>query len=79
MLGRLKQNPYRAGSGPKASRNRLVESTVKGSGFVERELYDPRKDPQENVNMAGRPESAEKMKELARRLHAGWRAALPPK
>ncbi len=43
-----------------------------------RELYDHQTDPGENVNLAGDPERAQVVAELARQLHAGWRAALPP-
>jgi arylsulfatase A-like enzyme len=40
-----------------------------------RELYDHRTDPRENVNVADRPEYAETVELMARRLKAGWRAA----
>ncbi|MCX7818546.1 MAG: sulfatase [Kiritimatiellae bacterium] len=42
------------------------------------ELYDHATDPQENENIAGRPETAELVRELTAQLRAGWRAALPP-
>ena len=42
------------------------------------ELYDHQLDPQENVNIANRPENAELVKRLSAQLAAGWRAALPP-
>ncbi len=42
------------------------------------ELYDHKFDPQENVNIANRPENVELVKRLTARLAAGWRAALPP-
>jgi hypothetical protein len=41
------------------------------------ELYDHRSDPQENHNLAGRPEHRELVAELTRQLRAGWPAALP--
>ena len=41
------------------------------------ELYDHQTDPQENVNVAGRPENAALVKELTVKLNAGWMAALP--
>ena len=42
------------------------------------ELYDHKSDPQENINVANRPENAELVKRLTAELAAGWRAALPP-
>ena len=41
------------------------------------ELYDHVTDPQENENIAGRPESAVLVKELSARRKAGWQAARP--
>ena len=61
----------------RTGRYRLVEWTVPGKSFVERELYDHEKDPQENVNVAAHPEYADTVKELSEKLRAGWRAALP--
>lgn len=40
------------------------------------ELYDNAADPDENVNIAGRPENAEIVVRLAGQLKAGWRAAI---
>lgn len=45
---------------------------------VATELYDHHTDPDENVNIAGKPENKDLMRKLSRLLHAGWRAALPP-
>ncbi len=42
------------------------------------ELYDLLADPDENANLAGKPESAPTLTELETRRRAGWRAALPP-
>jgi arylsulfatase A-like enzyme len=42
-----------------------------------RELYDHRKDPQENVNVAALPEYKKDVKHLSQILKRGWRAALP--
>lgn len=42
-----------------------------------RELYDHQTDPQENQNIAGRPDHAALVKELTAKLHAGWKAAHP--
>lgn len=41
------------------------------------ELYDHQMDPDENVNLAERPEYAETLAELEALRQAGWRAALP--
>ncbi len=43
------------------------------------ELYDHQADPQENTNVATRPENAALVKELMAKLTAGWKAALPPR
>lgn len=43
------------------------------------ELYDHQSDPQENFNIANRPENAELVKKLTNQLRAGWKKALPPK
>ncbi len=40
------------------------------------ELYDLVADPEENVNVAGRPDNAEITGDLARRLEGGWKSAL---
>ena len=50
-----------------------------GAEVIGRELYDHERDPEENVNIATRPDSAATVAELAAKLHAGWRAALPPR
>jgi arylsulfatase A-like enzyme len=42
-----------------------------------RELYDHRKDPQENVNVASRSEYEQNVQRLGRMLEKGWRAAIP--
>jgi iduronate 2-sulfatase len=44
---------------------------------VARELYDRQRDPDENTNLAGRPESAALLETLENQRRAGWRAALP--
>jgi iduronate 2-sulfatase len=41
------------------------------------ELYDHLADPRENVNLAGKPEYAQRVRELTARTWAGWREALP--
>lgn len=51
----------------------------RGAGeVVATELYDHEVDPGENVNVAGLPENAGLVAELAAQLAAGWQAALPP-
>lgn len=49
----------------------------KGGNPVGVELYDHETDPQENVNLAGRPEHKDLVTQLSKQLHAGWRAAQP--
>jgi iduronate 2-sulfatase len=44
---------------------------------VAHELYDHETDPGETVNLADRPEHAERLAELERIRQAGWRAARP--
>ncbi len=41
------------------------------------ELYDHEKDPQENTNLANRPENAALVKQLMTQWRAGWRGAKP--
>jgi arylsulfatase A-like enzyme len=43
------------------------------------ELYDHQPDPQENTNVATRPENAALVKELMAKLTAGWKSASPPR
>lgn len=45
--------------------------------FMACELYDHLNDPDENLNIAERPENQELVKKLAKMLSAGWRAAKP--
>ena len=42
------------------------------------ELYDHLEDPEENINMAKNTTYADVRKSLSRKLHNGWRAAMPP-
>jgi arylsulfatase A-like enzyme len=41
------------------------------------ELYDHQTDPQEDENIANRPENVALVRELTAKLHAGWQAARP--
>lgn len=61
----------------RTARYRLVEWATDDGTFTEYELYDLQVDPQENVNIAGRPESASLVAQLAAQLHAGWKNSLP--
>ena len=45
--------------------------------FLARMLYDHKTDLQENTNLSERPEHAKLVADLARRLKAGWKGALP--
>lgn len=60
--------------------HRLVEWRKRdGSGVVAYELYDHRADPNEDTNVADRPENKELVKKLAGQLAAGWKGNAPPK
>jgi arylsulfatase A-like enzyme len=50
----------------------------KDGAELARELYDHQADPQENENVAERPENRERVEALTRQLQAGWQAARPP-
>jgi len=56
---------------------RYVEWTDKANALVGRELYDERADPEENENLAERPEQIVRVAELSAQLSAGWREAIP--
>lgn len=45
--------------------------------IVGREIYDHKSDPQENINLANRPEYTQLLKTLDQQMRAGWRKALP--
>ena len=57
----------------RTDRYRLVEWSCPGKSFAEYELYDHRTDPDEDINLAAKPEYAKLVKELADQLHEGWR------
>jgi iduronate 2-sulfatase len=61
----------------RTERYRYVEWRVPQNKFIYRELYDHQADPQENENLADKPESAAMVKELSAQLKAGWKGALP--
>jgi len=62
----------------RTDRYRLVEWRAQGGSFVEHELYDLEQDPGENINLAGRPDQADRVRDLSRLLAGGWKALLPP-
>jgi arylsulfatase A-like enzyme len=62
----------------RTDRYRYVEWRYWMNGtLVARELYDHEVDPQENVNIADRPENKELLNELAQILYDGWWKAQP--
>jgi len=62
----------------RTKRFRYTEWKNRETGKVQaRELYDHRKDPQENINAAARPEYKQDIQRLSQMLEKGWRAALP--
>ncbi len=61
----------------RTDRWRLVEWAVPGKKFLEVELYDHEKDPNEDVNVAMLPGNAAVVRELTDLLHAGWKGARP--
>ena len=60
-------------------RYRIVQWVLREdlSKVVALELYDHQTDPQENQNIAKRPENAALLKSLQIKLNAGWKAAKP--
>ena len=63
----------------RTDRYRYTEWLDREKRAVARELYDHHHDPDENVNIAVRPENQELVAKLSKMLHAGWCAALPPR
>ena len=62
----------------RTDRYRYVEWVKKNTTQVEgRELYDHQSDPDENANVAARPENKDLVVRLSEQLKAGWKAALP--
>jgi arylsulfatase A-like enzyme len=60
--------------------HRYTEWQDRRTGEIrDRELYDHRTDPSENVNVADAPGNVSLVAELSRRLKQGWRGALPPR
>jgi arylsulfatase A-like enzyme len=61
----------------RTERQRYTEWIRQGGAIEATELYDYEADPNENVNLAVRPEHAELSARLGAMLHEGWRAARP--
>lgn len=61
----------------RTERHRLVQWTASGDGFQEYELYDLQSDPEENFNIANQLSTRAVVADLASRLQAGWKSALP--
>jgi len=60
----------RQGTAIRTDRYRYVEWHDKSGKLVDRELYDHQTDPQENQNVAGKPENAMVVDRLAAELKA---------
>jgi arylsulfatase A-like enzyme len=58
-------------------RYRYTQWQEKDGKVTARELYDHDADPEENVNLANRPETKDLVASLQRELEAGWKAAAP--
>jgi len=66
------------GHSMRTDRYRYTEWAMPGQEPVAVELYDHQTDPQENVNIAGRPENKDLVAKLRGMHRAGWQAAFPP-
>ena len=63
----------------RTQRHRYTEWGLLGEKPIAVELYDHDKDPDENLNLAGRPENKDLVSALSDKLRRGWRGALPPR
>lgn len=61
----------------RTNRHRYTEWRDREGALVDAELYDYEQSPIETVNLAGEGEYAALEAQLAKRMAAGWRAALP--
>ena len=59
----------------RTDRFRYTEWIRRGGEVEAIELYDHKVDPEENVNLAAKPEHREVLQKLGRQLHQGWREA----
>ena len=63
----------------RTDRYRFTRWVLQANGAEQaRELYDHQNDPQENENIAERPENRALVEALTRQVEAGWRAARQP-
>ena len=53
------------------------DTGISGTDFRAYELYDHQSDPDENINLAVTAEHKRLVDELKKKLHAGWKAAVP--
>lgn len=67
--------PGAMGHSMRTAHHRYTEWVTAGGEVVGTELYDHRTDPQENVNLAARPDSRALATQLSAQLKAGWRGA----
>lgn len=67
--------PRAMGHSMRTAHHRYTEWVTEGGEVVGTELYDHRSDPQENVNLAARPDSRALATRLSAQLKAGWRGA----
>jgi hypothetical protein len=65
------------GNSIRTDRYRLTEWTATGTPLLMYELYDYKKDPNENKNLAALPEYKNLVEQLTKQLHSGWKDALP--
>ncbi len=65
------------GRSMRTHRYRFTEWAQPAKNFRMLELYDHKLDPEENQNVANRPENRELIEQLTKQLHTGWQAALP--
>jgi arylsulfatase A-like enzyme len=62
----------------RTDRYRYIEWRERRNGDIAGvELYDHTSDPNENLNVARRPENAALVKQLSEQLRGGWKTALP--
>ncbi len=65
-------------NGRRSMRTEQYRYTEQGKdGWLGKELYDHSVDPNEEYNIAYLPENSKLVSNLSKRLHAGWREALP--
>lgn len=67
------------GRAMRTQRYRFVEWTHIDGSPTEYELYDYQTDPHEDLNLAIQPKNKALVEQMKAKLHAGWKAALPPR